>query len=188
MKNVITRADLPAHAAALLGASWLTLTLVNQHPNRAFDIGRRYDVTGMLIPNWRFFAPNPAVHDYRVGHRLIFADGSTSEWRETRQVSSRRPWSMFYFPARRRDKAVIDLVSGITEHMAHHLDRVVASVPYELLRGMVREVVREESLREKSQVVAFQFVIGRDAGVDESEDAQVFLASPREPLGGGSHD
>ncbi|MFX5389410.1 hypothetical protein ABTD11_19540, partial [Acinetobacter baumannii] len=62
------------------------------------------------------------------------------------------------------------------------------SVPYELLRGMVREVVREESLREKSEVVAFQFVIGRDAGVDESEDAQVFLASPREPLDGGPHD
>lgn len=158
-------------------AGWVVGTALNQHPNRVFDFARSADRTGMLVPNWRFFAPNPAIHDFRIAHRVLFHDGSVGDWEDTRVVPQRTWWNSFWFPGRRRDKGITDLVGALTENLMSGADRLERTTPFRVLAELVRaEVTRRESVR-IATIEGFQFVIGRDAGFDEEEPSSVFLAS-----------
>ena len=50
-------ARLPARSVEWGLAGALLVTAAAQHPNKMFDRVRRLDPIGILIPNWRFFAP-----------------------------------------------------------------------------------------------------------------------------------
>lgn len=164
-------------AAAGVAAGWVLITGLNQHPNRSFDWARKYDSSGMLIGNWRFFAPNPAVHDFRVAHRLLWKDGSVSDWEDTRVVPPRRWYSPVFFPERRRDKGITDISGGLTEMLTAGGEKIEKSAAYRVLSLMVRARVEEDHHGDDDQIEGYQFAVGRDAGFDDTEDAQVFLAS-----------
>lgn len=48
----------PGAVTRLAGAALLVTTLAAQHPNPAFERAREKDLFS-LVPNWKFFAPNP---------------------------------------------------------------------------------------------------------------------------------
>jgi hypothetical protein len=169
-----------ARTAAVAGTltAWVVATGLSQHPSRAFDRYRRYDPSGVLLPNWRFFAPEPAVHDFRLLHRHLGADGTVSPWRETTTLHRRLARQMFWFPDRRRDKAVSDICNEIITQLTG-TDVDVSKLPaYRLLRDLVSGIVAAE-LTEPPQ--GFQFLVARHGGYDESIEPDYLFASPFEP-------
>lgn len=70
-------------------ATWLTATALCQHPDRSFDRLRGSAAGRTLIPDWRFFAPNPALHDFHVLHRVVLAGGDATPWRLSSELAER---------------------------------------------------------------------------------------------------
>lgn len=168
---------------AVGAAGWVVATVFSQHPNRVFDWPRRFDKSGVAIPNWRFFAPNPATHDNRIAHRILFDDGSQTGWLETHVIPARSWRDPFYFPARRRDKAISDMCSSLIFQLVDKkADRIEKGVPYALLRSLARDAARAHRDPDGRLPVGFQFVVARDTGYDEGGEVEVVFASRFEPL------
>ncbi|BDH59119.1 hypothetical protein [Tsukamurella sp. PLM1] len=169
-------------------AGALLVTAAGQHPNRMFDRVRRADRLGILIPNWRFFAPEPARHDFHVVHRVVAADGSVGEWRDTAPSEPRRWRHAVYFPERRRDKALSDICTevGVRASRGDVRDATV----YRLLREFVRAQVRRDlaAWEDGDGAVGLQFAVIRYGGYDDSEEPQHILVSELVPLRDGAGD
>ncbi|MDK6259793.1 hypothetical protein QP119_05060 [Corynebacterium frankenforstense] len=91
--------------------AWLVATVLSQHPDSALDRVRRWDdgVGNTVIPNWRFFAPNPAVEDVRIMYRFANKERTEhSAWKELQTISPRSIAQVLWFPGRREEKAVFD--------------------------------------------------------------------------------
>ncbi len=177
------QADRGPLTAVVIGglAAWFGVTVLSQHPQQIFDRFRRYDYTGLLIGNWRFFAPEPAQHDFHVLHRVLLADDAQTPWVETTHIPKRIWRQMVWFPERRQDKAVFDICAELIVSMAQpglDLTRVPA---YQVLCDHVELVVRKEH-RAGPTPKGFQFVIARSTGYDESNDPDYLLISQFIPL------
>ena len=99
-------------------AAWLVVTVVSQHPDRGFDKLRKADPTGLLIPNWRFFAPEPAVDDTHLLYRFHSPEtGEYSQWYSANQAQQRKLVHAFWFPGRREEKAVFDVTAGLLSNV-----------------------------------------------------------------------
>lgn len=163
-------------------ASWLIITATNQHPNRSFDWARRYDPAVMLIPNWRFFAPNPAVHDFRLAHRILWSDNQESEWMDTRDIPKRKWWNPIWFPSRRIDKGITDLSNGLLEIITTPGINIEETPQYAMLCSLSRRSIEEMlndnfSGKNSETPTGFQFALGRDPGRDtEEKPALIFIS------------
>jgi hypothetical protein len=160
---------------------WLLATTLSQHPNRAFDRFRKYDRTGAMLPNWRFFAPEPAVHDYRVLYRVLHADGEQTTWREATALGDRRLRQALYFPDRRRDKAVSDVCNEMLGYLNTHEDLTLLPA-YRLMRDHVAAVVARDET--SCGIDGFQFLVVRAAGYDDDEPEYLFASAFEEWRGG----
>ena len=121
--------------------TWFGVTVLSQHPQQAFDRFRRYDVAGLMIGNWRFFAPEPAQHDFHLLHRVLTADDEQTPWVETIEIP-RRTWrQMVWFPERRQDKAIFDICVDLIGWMARPDTDLTTTPAYEVLRDLVAEAV-----------------------------------------------
>ena len=160
---------------------WFTVTAASQHPNIVFDRFRDYDRSSILIPNWRFFAPEPAQHDFHLLHRVLTADGVQTPWKETFQFTPRIWMHAVWYPEQRRDKAIFDVcmdLLGLLEAPGIEVTRIPA---YQLLLDFVEVAVRRDFAgRELPQ--GFQFTITRYTGYDHEQDPDVIIASPFVPL------
>ncbi|WP_019202182.1 DUF5819 family protein [Tsukamurella sp. 1534] len=168
----------PAARAVEWGlAGALLVTAAAQHPNKMFDRVRRADRLGVLIPNWRFFAPEPARHDFHVVYRVATAGGTVSPWADASPPAARRWRHAVFFPERRRDKALSDVCTEVG--IGASRGDVSDAVPYRLLRGFVGSAVRREHGGRTGQdaVTGFQFALIRYPGYDDSEDPQHVLVS-----------
>ncbi|MBJ7329031.1 MAG: hypothetical protein JHC95_03980 [Solirubrobacteraceae bacterium] len=165
--------------ALIAGAftAWIGVTAASQHPHRAFDRLRSLDPLGMAVPNWRFFAPEPAQHDYHVLHRVLTATGDQTPWRETTEISPRRTRQVVWFPDRRREKATFDLASELITLMAEPAVDLTQTVPFDLLRARVEQRVRDQS-EDGPLPQGFQFLLARHTGYDDSGEPDYILASP----------
>lgn len=163
-------------ACAGLGA-WLVATAAGQHPHRAFDRVRACDPIGLLLPDWRFFAPEPAMHDFGILHRLATADGELTPWRETTRIAPRAWQHTFWFPDRRRDKAMFDLCRELIPLATTPDVDLVSTAPFELLRDFVAREVRREAAG-GAPPRGFQFLIARHTGHDQRHEPDYLLASP----------
>ncbi|MEU6705607.1 hypothetical protein [Streptomyces wuyuanensis] len=163
-------------------AGWLTATLYSQHPNRVFDGVRRFDPSGLLLPDWRFFAPRPAAHDFHVLYRTLTADGAQSAWRPAFRIAKRRWRHTLWNPTMRVYKTLFDICSGIA---AVPPDR--AELPrtpeYRLLRDFVGRHLEQDA--NSSDVAGFQFVVVQYSGYAPGEPQYLFV-SPYEDFGGWS--
>lgn len=164
-------------AAALTG--WLVATALSQHPNRSFDRLRALDRTGVAIPNWRFFAPEPATHDFRVLHRYLDAAGVESEWFESTAISPRAWTQSFWFPARRRDKAMSDICNEIIGHLRVPGQDLTVTPAYRMLRDLVAARLREA--QQGPDPEGFQFLVVSDCGHDADDEPRYLFASRFEP-------
>ncbi|GAB2954752.1 hypothetical protein GCM10027280_49000 [Micromonospora polyrhachis] len=161
--------------------TWFGVTVLSQHPQPLFDRFRRYDITGLLIGNWRFFAPEPAQHDFHVLHRVLTADGEQTPWAETTEIPKRHWRQVVWFPERRQDKAVFDICADLIVHLGQPHIELTKTTAFEVLRDFVELTVRREYAGDRLPK-GFQFVIARSAGYDESHDPDYLLVSPFVPM------
>jgi hypothetical protein len=169
-------------ALAIAGLSgWLVTTIASQHPHRAFDRFRDFDPIGLLVPNWRFFAPEPAMHDFHLLHRVLEPDGEATSWEETIRIPARVWRHAAWHPERRRDKAMFDVCNELVTLLAVPSLDVTATAAYRLLRDHVEVVVRAQR-HGRPLPQGFQFLIVRHTGHDDAPEPDYLLASAFEPL------
>ena len=179
------RADRVAEALATAGlGAWLVATAASQHPHRAFDRFRDYDPTGLFVPNWRFFAPEPAQHDFHLLHRVLTAGGE-------RDAVGGDAADHAALVAPRRVVPGPPARQGDVRHLqrAHHADGrpqldLAATSPFRLLRDFVELQVRRE-YAQRPAPQGFQFLIARHTGHDADHEPDYLLASPFVRLGRG---
>jgi hypothetical protein len=171
----LTRA---AAAAVLLG------TLSAQHPNPLFNKAQKMDIFSALFPNWRFFAPTPAQHDYHILYRTLNHQGETSPWKMVEVIVGRKVQQIFWFPGRRPEKAIFDIVTELITQLDKGFSAMKKLPSYRMLCGFLRHRIREEGeAADVSQVKGFQFTLVRATGFEETEPEVVFV-SPYTPMAG----
>lgn len=156
-------------------AGWVSVTALSQHPNRIFDRFRRHDALGVAIPNWRFFAPEPAVHDFRILYRYLEADGRQTEWVESTAISPRGWRQAVWFPDRRRDKGLIDICNELITHLKVAGLDLTTTPAYRVLRDFVAVTLADQHVGPPPR--GFQFLVLRHTGHDEEPDPEYMFAS-----------
>lgn len=91
---------------------WGIATIANQL-GRGQRIIRNIDPTGLLVPDWRFFAPVPAEHEYHLLYRDQLIGGTETEWREINFGQRRSVLHLVWAPHRRREKGLFDAASEL---------------------------------------------------------------------------
>ncbi|MGW3294120.1 hypothetical protein ACWC9S_09140 [Streptomyces xiamenensis] len=155
-------------------------TLASQHPHMSFHRVMRKDRFSSAFPNWRFFAPNPAQHDFEFFYRTLDEAGETSSWQPVDVIQGRHPRQILWFPGRRPEKAVFDVGSEIMMALDKGFDVVTRQPAYRLLSAFFRDRI-ERSARADT-VKGFQFTMVRVAGYDETEEPDIVFVSPYNPL------
>lgn len=153
---------------------WLLASLVSQSPFRRWDHLRRLDVFHLIIPDWRFFAPNPGIDDYHVLARDLGPDGARDPWFEVGFVGERRWTQFFWFPARRYEKTVFDAANELIKICVEAEDTEAASmtVPYLTLLNHVRASDRHAPAAQRTQ-----FMVATSDGYAESEEPMLLYVS-----------
>lgn len=176
LKEVFTG---PGGLTRLVTAGLVCATVAAQHPGAAFDRVLRRDSTGVVLPNWRFFAPYPATHDMHFLYRTLDREGETSKWRPVELISDRKPHQILWFPRRRGEKAVFDISNDLFSTLGKGNDIVVTTPSYRLVRAFLRDWIEREGAE---GVEGFQFTIAKSSGFDESTTPEVQFVSPYIPL------
>ncbi|WP_174856197.1 hypothetical protein [Streptomyces otsuchiensis] len=180
LRRTLTGPGAPARiGAALLVAG----TLCSQHPSVAFARVSRKDFCGGLLPNWRFFAPNPAQHDYHFLYRTLNESGETSDWQPLEVIVGRKPHQVLWFPGRRPEKAVFDIGSDLLPSLDKGFEVLVHLPSYRMLVAYFRAEIRASG---NQDVKGFQFTLARAAGYDESEEPEIIFVSPYTPMHPGA--
>jgi hypothetical protein len=169
-------------AAACGFATWFVVTASCQHPDRSFDRLRDLDPTGISIPEWRFFAPEPGRHDFHVVYRTETAAGEQDPWRSASEYSERSWKDFIWFPGRRESKGLFDLCGALRTHVIAGDSEITQATSYRLIRDYVEKIVRKENAGEELPP-GFQFAIVLATGYDEEHDPEYLLVSPFIPMG-----
>lgn len=169
MSRTLTKAVL-ARAAPIVLGGWFVASVLGQHPDRSYDKVRTLDKTGtgIFIPNWRFFAPNPAVEDHHFLYRLASEDRSRhTQWREVYAIAPRKLVHAFWFPGRRIEKAIFDVASTLMNNTGANtpLHKEAKESAYRLINEFVRNRLTPEP-----GYPLFQVMLVRYSGYDHSED------------------
>jgi hypothetical protein len=160
-------------ATAIFLGVWILLTLARQLCSRKSWIQMP---VGEVIPDWRFFAPEPAVEDNVVVYRLKASTGEIGPL-QTVTLPSAGALRCVWNPEDRRHKALWDLTDGV-QGLAKELngrepgsvvpDALTVTVPYLALLNTVSAELREAAPG------LIQFGIIQSAWPDEEE--LVFLS------------
>lgn len=160
---------------SVLCAWWIT-TLLSQHAQRQFDRLRRYDRVGLVIPNWRFFAPEPAVHDFHLLYRLRDAEGDVGQWQEAFVVEERQWRHAVWFPARRSEKAVFDVCIDLMGLGTMAPEDRAKAPAHRLIANAIRRRIRESGCADAQD---FQFLLVLYTGYEESGEPEYrFVSAP----------
>ncbi|MCC7377384.1 MAG: hypothetical protein IT581_22175 [Verrucomicrobiales bacterium] len=120
--------------AALFGVWALSTVLV--HFDRFSPLIRAVDFF-TVVPEWRFFAPNPGRGDFFLLYRDQLDDASVTDWREVRIIRPRAVWSAVWNPRRREAKALFDAAIDLARTARDEPDSVMGSIPYLTLLSYV---------------------------------------------------
>lgn len=93
---------------------WSAATIATQLGRGQRQI-RSFDPTGLIIPDWRFFAPFPAEHEYHLLYRDELSDGSTTVWQEINFGQRRTLLHLLWAPHRRGEKGLFDATSELLQ-------------------------------------------------------------------------
>jgi hypothetical protein len=175
--RTITRA-----AALTAGSGMLIATFLSQHPNAAFNRIRRLDPFGVFVPNWRFFAPEPATHDFHLLHRTLDVDDVTSPWEDTTAIAPRRPIQMVWFPGRRAEKATFDVISEFLQSIHLGYDQLTEYPAYQALSAKARAAIIKTAPECGARVQGYQFLVARSAGIAPDAEPEYLFMSAFIPL------
>lgn len=167
---------------ATLGG-WLGLSVVGQKLFRAPGRRSGWDKLYLLIPDWRFFAPHPGIHDYHLLYRDELEDGSLTPWKEISSVEERKWTHAFWHPHRRVEKCIFDISKELTRFIdeCHHdperpIESVQVSVPYLTLLAHVTEQPHARA------TARTQFLLSTSAGYDERDEPCAIFLSALHPV------
>jgi hypothetical protein len=162
-------------AAGFAALFWATVA--SNGPHQGFDRLRNLDARNNVLPNWRFFAPNPAIHDTHVLYRTLARDGRVTEWDVALEPGPRVWWNMLVHPGRRNEKAIFDVVESIiTAIAAAPLEVVEKRTPFRLLRAFVARKVRADA-GDGPLPQGVQIAIVRHTGYDDEGDTEYLMVS-----------
>lgn len=173
-ENLVGPGSLARSVAALV----LVGTACAQHPNPSFNRMQRIDTFSALFPNWRFFAPEPAQHDYHIFYRTLSTVEESSSWWPVNVITGRKPWQIGWFPGRRQEKALFDICSELLATLDRGFEEFTRTPAYRMLREFVRKQVIAKSV----DIKGFQFTLVRYTGYDESGDPEIIFVSPYTPI------
>lgn len=169
----------PGSTARVAGAAMLAITVAAQHPNPAFNRVQVKDHFS-FVPNWKFFAPNPATHDYHYLYRTLDFEGNTSNWHSVNIIADRKMHQAFWFATRRPEKAVFDVCTEILQQMNKGIDIVKEITGYKVLLQFIRREIREK--HDAANVKGFQVSVVRASGHDADEEPMILFISPYTPM------
>lgn len=115
-------------------AIWYILSIVRYMPNCEEWI-TKID-TLFLIPQWKFFAPNPNETDYFLYYRIFIGD-QISPWRIVTFGKERKWFAFFWNPYRRNRKAFFDLCQSLFLHKESSKNSILFSLPYLLILNYI---------------------------------------------------
>lgn len=164
----------PGATIRVVGAALLISTIAAQHPIPLFRRFKSADPFS-LLPNWRFFAPNPSMHDMHLIYRTLDSGNDTSEWRSIDVLSERKFRQIAWFPTRRLSKSVFDLSSDILQVIHKGFGYIIQIPAYRVLIEYLRAHIRDGT---EVDVVGFQFALARSTGYDRSYDPEIIFTSP----------
>lgn len=153
---------------------WFSLTLMEQL-QKGTKVNRRIDPLSAVIPNWRFFGPQPAMHDCHLLYRDELRGGKMTAWREVEVVEERRSSHMFWHPNRRREKVLFDATEEMKSYAGRERDlrKLQVTVPYLLLLSYVTRYCNHHP-----QAIRTQFLLANGPGYDEAgSEPLLFFAS-----------
>lgn len=168
----------PGAWARVAGATLVIGTIANQHPNPVFNRMQLKD-SFSILPNWRFFAPEPAMHDYHFFYRTLNASGDTSLWKGVDVIEGRKLRQIAWFPTRRPEKAIFDICSELLQLLDKNFSVVQRTPGYRVLTEYLRVQVNKDGAE---GVEGFQFALARATGYDTSKDPEMIFVSPYTPL------
>ncbi|MCH0566465.1 MULTISPECIES: hypothetical protein [unclassified Streptomyces] len=178
--SVVTRAFTgPGGLTRLACGGMLVGTVATQHPNQLFNRVQQLDSMAVLFPNWRFFAPTPARHDYQFLYRTLSVDRETSPWRTVEVIVGRRVWQIVWFPGRRAEKAIFDACQEVILILDDGFSVAEHHPAYRMLREFIRNRINQSGA---AGIKGFQFALARAAGYDTSEEPEIVFVSPYVPL------
>ncbi|EIE98534.1 DUF5819 family protein [Saccharomonospora glauca] len=159
-------------------ATWFGLTVAGQKLYRDDNKKSFWDRLYLVVADWRFFAPNPGIHDHHLLMRDKLSDGTLTEWTEIRTVEERTLRHAVWHPHRRAEKTVFDTAAELLRFIGQHgpmngnADPTVQlSVPYLTLLAHVT------TRRHHPDAVQTQFLIAVSGGYDEEDEpTMVFLS------------
>lgn len=151
---------------------WFGLSVLQQMDRTRLP--RRVDPTSMVIPNWRFFAPVPARHDFNVLYRGRDFAGTVGDWQEESFTVPRALAQVFWHPKRRVEKAIFDVASELFQVSGELKDprAIQLSVAYlSLLNYLTKGIDHPEGRAE------VQFLIARSALHEPRVEPQLLFLS-----------
>lgn len=141
-------------ALGVLLATWLAVSALCQFGNPLGRLLRQVDAC-YLIPQWTFFAPRPAMHDYWFLYRDQLGNGAVTRWFEVPLRRTHFLIAPLWNPYRRHNKALFDIVTqvGLLAGEGREPAQLKLTVPYLALLSFVSALPRDHG------AVATQFLI-----------------------------
>jgi len=127
-------------AVAAMFVFWFLLSLLVLVPKFRPAVRQRF--LSFLVPEWKFFAPNPAQGEYHLLFRDQLEDGSVTPWTEVTFPRNRRWWNVAWNPDKRANKALFDAIVGLASEVISSSEGLVASIPYLTLLSYVSGLSR----------------------------------------------
>ena len=146
------RPDLRTALTAAPFVLWGAATVAQQ-----FDRGNRFiralDPTGLIVPDWRFFAPRPASHEYHLLYRDVMPDGAMTGWNEIDVGTDRSLRHLLWAPHRRLEKGLFDATTELIRVVEEVRDPAVTrlSAAYLALLTMVTHSAPHQDGAAKTQ-------------------------------------
>ncbi|MCJ1707113.1 DUF5819 family protein [Microbacterium sp. VKM Ac-2923] len=154
MQSKIVR-GLTGLVSIALTAHLVATSLQNTPDSYNLDL-RRY-VGGWTIPGWRFFAPNPGVHNV---HLLVRTSSSKDaeepgDWIDVTPATEHGILNVLLNPRSRGPKALFDAMQQLSVMQVNHsaMDWIVTSLPYRLVADATRGLIRDKEAN------LFQFLL-----------------------------
>ena len=118
---------------------WLVLSIVSQFGINKF---KRNVFSKLLLPEWRFFSPQPLSNDMNLFYRDKNADFIT-QWKPALPELSTRFYNFIYNPNRRIRKTIIDSTKVLSIKFTHEKDDIHTTIPYLVLLFYITSIHRD---------------------------------------------
>jgi hypothetical protein len=147
---------------------WFVLSIAKQFPSLESRLPG--GVLGELLPNWKFFAPEPGTSDFRIVLRRLVS-GEWTSWTDITPLRRQRiRW--LWHPAKFEAKAVLDVVAILLDEWRRsngQLEAIAISWPYLVLLQYV------SGFADRASQVQFSIVQSR--GFDSHRETIPLFAS-----------